>query len=168
MFNGLIMGILFSANFLFSATSSVFTQLLSYVVMSAIIVLMYRMARKFRDQEMGGFIKYWQVFNFVVLTFLFAAIISAVFKMIYTQFIDRDFLSRIFEESMRQMEQNRSLFERFNVNMDDSYYEQLERQLRPASYAMQTIWVNILAGSILGLIIGGIVMRKRSIFDEEP
>ena len=73
----------------------------------------------------------------------------------------------LFEESMRQIEQNRSLFESLNLPLDDNYYEQLERQMRPVNYSLQTIWMNVFSGAILGLILGGIVKKNKGIFDEE-
>ena len=167
MFNGLIMGALFSLNFFFTASKSVSLLLLSYLLIAIMIVLMHRMAKRYRDVEYGGYIKYWTVFNFVILTFFFASIISSIFKMIYTKFINPEYLTKLFEESMIQIEKNRSLFESLNLPLDDKYYEELERQMKPANYALQTIWMNIFAGGILGFIIAGIVKKKKGLFDEE-
>lgn len=167
MFNGLIMGVLFSLNFFFSATKNLSLVLLGYLLIAFMIVLVYRMAKKFRDNECGGYIKYWTVFNYVVFTFFFASIISSIFKIIYTKYINPEYLPMLFEESMRQIEQNRSLFESLNLPLDDNYYEQLERQMRPINYSLQTIWMNVFSGAILGLILGGIVKKNKGIFDEE-
>lgn len=167
MFNGLIMGILFSVNFLFTSSKTLPLVLLSYVVIALIIILMYRMAKRYRDAECGGNIKYWRVFNYVVLTFLFAGIISTAFKIIYTKYINPDFLPGLFEESMRQIEQNRGIFESLNLPLDDKYYDELERQMKPINYSIQTIWINVFLGAILGFIIAGLVKKQKSIFEEE-
>lgn len=167
MFNGLIMGALFSLNFFFTASKNVSLLLISYLLIAIMIVMMYRMAKRYRDIECGGYIKYWNVFNYVILTFFFASIISSIFKIIYTKFINPEYLPMLFEESMRQIEQNRSLFESLKLPLDDNYYEELERQMRPVNYSLQTIWVNIFTGSILGLILGGVVRKNKGIFDDE-
>lgn len=168
MRNGLYMGLLFSVNFLFSASRITALMLLTYVVIAFIIWASYKLSIQFRDQHNDGYINYWKVVSFVVLTFFFGGIISGLFKMIYTSYINPEFLPQLFEEGVRQMEQNRSLLESLNLNMDEEYYEELERQFRPAPYSFQTLWVNILSGTVLGLIIAGIVQKKRGLFDEEP
>ncbi|MCE1154809.1 MAG: DUF4199 domain-containing protein [Bacteroidales bacterium] len=167
MRNGLFMGVLFSVNFLFSASRSLPLMLLTYVIIAFIIAATYRMATRFRDRELGGFISYWKAVYFVLLTFFFGGIVSALFKIGYTSFINTGYLPQLFEEGVRQIEQNRALFESLKMPMDENYYEQLERQFRPAPYAFQTIWTNLLAGGVLGLIVGGIVRRRRGLFDSD-
>jgi hypothetical protein len=167
MLNGLIMGILFSVNFVFTSSKSLPLLLLSYVIIALIIVFMYRMLKRYRDTECGGYINYWRSFNYVVLTFLFAGIISTVFKIIYTKYINPDLLPALLEESMKQIENNRGIFESLNLPLDEQYYEELERQMRPVNYSIQTIWVNILFGAVLGFILSGFVKKQKSIFDEE-
>ena len=68
---------------------------------------------------------------------------------------------------MRQIEQNRGIFETLKLPLDDRYYEELEKQMRPVNYSIQTIWVNIFLGSVLGLILAGFVKKQKSIFEEE-
>lgn len=167
MRNGLYMGLLFSVNFLFSASRTTVLMLLTYLVIAIIIWAAYKMAIHYRDHHNSGFISYWKVVYFVMLTFFFAGIISGLFKIIYTSFINPDFLPQLFEESVKQIEQNRALFERLKMPMDETYYEELERQFRPAQYSFQTIWINLLSGAILGLIMGGIVRKSRGLFDDE-
>lgn len=166
MFNGLIMGILFSLNFFFTASKNISLLFLSYLLIAIMIVTMHRMAKRYRDVELDGHIKYWTAFNYVVLTFFFASIISSIFKIIYTRYINPEYLSMLFQESMRQIDQNRAIFEKLNLPLDDNYFEELERQMRPVNYSLQTIWMNVFSGSILGFIIGGIVKKEKGLFDE--
>lgn len=167
MRNGLFMGVLFSLNFLVSTFRNPVLMLLTYVLIAIIIGASYKLTVAFRDRENGGFITYWKAVYFVVLIFLFAGLISAVFKLIYTMFINPEYLSVLFEEGIRQLEQNRALFESLNMPMDEEYYDTLERQFKPAPYAFQTIWANLLGGGLLGLIIGAIVRRQKGIFDQD-
>ena len=167
MFNGLIMGALFSVNFLFTTSKNLIFLLLSYLIITLIIVLMFRMTKRYRDVECGGYIRYWRAFNYVVLTFFFAGIISTVFKILYTTFINPEYLTVLLEQSMQQIEQNRGIFERLNLPLDDNYYAELERQMRPVNYSIQTIWINVLSGTLLGLILAAIVKKQKGIFDEK-
>lgn len=168
MFNGLIMGVLFSLNFLCSTSKSVLPLILSYLLIITIIVVLYRMAVKYRDAENGGYISYWNVFNFTVLTFFFAAIISTIFKIIYTRYIDTEYLPNALQESLKQIELNKSLFEKLKVPMDENYYDELEKQFQPVRFSIQTIWMNVFSGVIVGFILGGFVRKNKGLFDEEP
>lgn len=167
MFYGLIMGVMFSINFMLSASRNYIFALLSYAIIAAIIVLMYRMAKRYRDVECGGYIKYWSVFNLTVLTFFFAGIISTIFKIIYTKYIDTEYLTVMFNQGIQQIEQNQSLFRALKLPMDENYYEALEKQLQPTSFAIQTIWMNVFSGVILGFILGGFIKKQPGLFDDE-
>lgn len=167
MRNGLFMGLLFSVNFLFSSSRNVTLMLLTYVVMAFIIWGTYRMTRQFRDKEQGGYISYWRAVYYVILLFFFSSIISALIKIGYTSYINTEYLPQLFEEGIRQIENNRALFESLNIPIGEEYIDQLEQQYRPVPYAFQTIWVNILSGTILGLIVGGIVRHKKGLFDDD-
>jgi hypothetical protein len=167
MRNGLFMGILFSVNFIFSASRNMVLMLLTYLVVAIIIGYTYKSAISFRDNILGGYISYWKTVYFTILSFFFAGILSALFKIIYTTNINPEYLTLLFEEGVRQAEQNRAILERLNITMDEAYFNQLERQFRPVSYAFQTIWVNLMSGAFLGLIIGGIVRRKPGLFDDK-
>lgn len=167
MTNGLIMGVLFFVNFLLTGSKILPLVLLSYLVMALIIVLMHKMTKRYRDVDCGGTIKYWKVFNYVVLTFLFAAVIASVFKIIYLQYINPEYLPALFEEGMRQIEENRSIFEKLNLPLDDDYFSTLEKTMRPVTYSIQTIWVNVLLGFALGLILGFILKKEKSIFEDD-
>lgn len=166
MRNGLFMGILFSVNFMFTASRNMTLMLLSYVIIALIIWGTYRMASIYRDRESSGFISYWRAVYYIILVFFFSSIISAIFKIGYTTFINKEYLTQLFEEGMRQIESNRALFESLKLPIDEQYIDQLEQQYRPVPYAIQTIWVNILGGTLLGLILGGIVRRKKGLFDD--
>lgn len=140
--------------------------LISYVLTAIIVAVTYRSAKSYRDNKSGGYINYATVFNYVVLSFLFASFISSIFKIIYTQFINPEYLAILFQESMRQIEQNRSIFDKLGVPLDDNYFETLESQMKPVNYALQTIWMNVFSGALLGLIIAAIVKKKKGLFDE--
>lgn len=167
MRNGLLLGILFSVNFLLGTSKNLALVMLTYLVLALIIYLSYRTAKSYREHHLGGYMRFWQGFNFIVMSFFFAGIISAIFKMIYTRYLNPDFLPALFEQSMQQMETNRALFESFNITMDEAYIDQVERQFKPTAYALQSIWINVFFGVILGLLLSGFVQKKKGLFDDD-
>lgn len=152
MLNGLIMGGLFSINFLFSVSKITFLALLSYLLISMILVGIYKMAIRFRDEECNGEITYWKSFSFILLTFFFAAIISSVTKYIYFQYINPAYLAEMFEESMK-------LMEKMKFPMNDASVAQMETILKPASFTLQYIWVNVFMGTLVGLVMSGFIKK---------
>ena len=158
MSNGIIMGGLFSVNFLFSVSKSTFLGLLSYGIVALILVIMYRTANKYRDQECEGYITYGKALRFIVLTFFFGAIISSIVKFIYFQYINPEYLAYLTNETLKLMDS-------FNLLVSDDSVEQMEKMLKPASYSLQFIWFNTLMGLIVGLIMSIFVKKEKSIFE---
>lgn len=117
------------------------------------------MAIRFRDEECKGVISYWKTFSFILLTFFFAAIISSVVKYIYFQYINPAYLESMFQESMK-------LLEKMKFPMNDASVQQMESILKPASFTLQYIWVNVFAGTVVGLIMSGFIKKEKNLFGE--
>jgi hypothetical protein len=167
MSRGLVLGLLFTANFLLTAAGNPILVILTWVMMILILVATYKYTRSYRDQYHGGFIGYWSVVGFITLSFMFGGVVAAVFKLAYTQIIDTDYLNLLFEEAMIQVETNRALLERF-MPIDENYINQVEKQFSPAPFALQSIWMNLIWGVLTGLVMGIFIKKKRGLFDEEP
>lgn len=167
MSRGLILGLLFTANFLLTAARNPILALLTWVMMVLILIATFRYSRSYRDIYCGGFISYWKAVGFIVLSFMFGGVVSAIFKLAYTQLIDKEYLNFLFEESMRQIEANRALFERF-MSIDESYISEVEKQYSPAPFALQSIWMNLIWGVLTGLVMGFFIKKNRGLFDDEP
>lgn len=167
MTSGLFLGVLFFVNFVLNSSSNVFIKLLSFLLIAFIIIVSIKNTKNYRDKECNGTITYGRVFQYVTFMFLFAGIISSLFKIIYLQHINPDMLTNMFEESVRQIEQNRALFDRFNLPLDDKYFEELENQMKPVSYSLQSIWVNLIFGLVLGFILGFFIKKEKSIFESD-
>lgn len=159
MNSGLIMGVLFSINFLLSITKNTAFILLSYALAAIIVVAMYNMSIRHRDHECEGAISYGKAFLYILLTFFYAAIISTVVKYIYFQFINTSYLENMFQESMKIMQ-------KMKFPMDDMTIEQTEKIYKPASFSLIFIFTNVLMGSIVGLIMAAFVKKEKSIFEE--
>ena len=65
MHKGLIVGLIFTANFLMSASQNVILMLLTYPVIIGILYLTYRFTKTFRDEEHAGFISFSRIVGFV-------------------------------------------------------------------------------------------------------
>jgi len=159
MFNGLIMGVIFSINFLLSVSRITTLVLLTNVIAVLIVVGTYRLSVRFRDTECEGFISYWKSFSLILLTFFYAALISSVVKYIYFQFINPDYLEQMFQESMK-------LLNSMKFPISDALIDQTKSMLKPASYTLVYVWSNVLMGAIVGLIMAAFIKKDKNIFEE--
>ena len=157
---GLILGALFSANFLLSIPNSSLLGLLSWLVVAAILVATYKMSIRFRDNDCEGFISYGKAFSLIVLMFFFAAIISAFVKFIYLQFIDPAFLER-------QMEQTMLLLESMSFPITDDIYNAMSIVLTPISFSMISVFTNMLLSVFVGLVMAAFVKKDKGLFDDK-
>jgi len=159
MYNGLIMGVIFSINFLFSVSKITSLVLLTNVIAILIIIGIYRLAIRFRDTECNGIITYSKAFSLILLTFFFAAIISSVVKFVYFQFINPDYLDQMFQETMKVLNKMK-----FPVN--DEMINQTKSMLKPVNYTFVYIWTNVFMGLIVGLIMAAFIKKEKSIPEE--
>jgi hypothetical protein len=160
MFNGLIMGVLFSTNFLFSVSKNSVLQFLTNFIIILILVVIYKMTLRYRDVDCEGEIKYGKAFSFILLTFFFAAIISSIVKYIYFEFFNPNYLVELTGETMK-------VIEAMKIKVPEKSMEIMEKTLKPASFALQYIWVNTLAGALVGLIMALFIKKEKSIFSNQ-
>jgi hypothetical protein len=158
MTSGLIIGCVFSLNFLISLPKNNFLGFISILITLGIIYLMYKLAIRFRDTECEGAISYGKTLTYVILSFFFAALISGVVKFVYIIFINKEYLNSMLQESYK-------IIEMLKIPMDEEKYDQLAKMMKPTSYIIQTIWANVFFGTLLGLILGFFVKKDKSIFD---
>ena len=117
------------------------------------------MSIRFRDVECSGTIKYGKAFSFIVLTFFFAALISSIVKYVYFQFINPTYLDELLNESLKAIQI-------MKIPIDNASYDQMAKVMKPATFSLQYIWMNVIVGSILGLIMAAFVKKEKSIFEE--
>lgn len=158
MRSGLILGVLFSVNFLLSASQNSVLNFLTYFVVVAIVVVTYRLTIQFREGACLGYISYGRSFLFILMSFFYAALISSLVKFIYFQ-INPAYLSNLYNEMML-------LVESLNLPVEQEMEEALSQVLRPASFAIQYIWANMLLGVFVALIMSAFTRKEKSIFEE--
>lgn len=160
MKSGLILGILFAINFLLSTSSSLYLGALTYVIMAIILIAAYRFTIQFRDKECEGYITYGRSFLFILFSFFYAGLISSLVKFIYWQFINPDYLTNLYNESML-------FIQNMNLPTEEKFEENMRTLLKPASFALQYIWVNTFLGIVVGLIMSIFTKKEKSIFENQ-
>ncbi|MDP4238883.1 MAG: DUF4199 domain-containing protein [Bacteroidota bacterium] len=159
MYNGLIMGVIFSINFLFSISKITLLVLSTNIIAVLIVVGIYRMTIKFRDTACEGIISYWKAFSYILYTFFFAALISSVVKYVYFQFINPDYLGQMYQDTMKMLTT-------MKFSITDALEDQTKKMLRPATYTLIYVWSNVLMGIVVGLIMAAFIKKEKNIFED--
>jgi hypothetical protein len=160
MQNGLILGAIFSVNFLLSVTQNPFLSLLSNILAIGLLFILYKMAVRFRETECEQVISYWKAFLYIILMFFYASLISAIFKFVYLKFININYLDQIFNQMMK-------VFEEFKIKIGDSDIKEAEAMFRPLNFAIISIWSNMIIGTITGLIMSIFIRKEKNIFQQQ-
>lgn len=155
---GLVLGLLFSLNFLLSVTGNPLLGMLTYLLAGIILYLTYRYSVQYREKECGGAISFGHGFGFVLLLYLFASIISAFVKYFYLKFFANNFLDELYNQSI-------SVIEQILPSVPEEMYEGMEVITSAQGYTMLTTWSNILISILVGIIIAAIVRKNKSPFD---
>jgi hypothetical protein len=156
---GAIMGLAFSINFLITTVKSL--AFLQYGFVVVIIYLAYRFAVHCRENVMEGYISYGSALWYVMQLFMYGSMISAMVRYVFYQFIKPDFLQNQLNETMQAL-QNTSMADMISGEV----YQQTVEMMTPLNMALQSIWLNLILGLLLGLVIAGIV-KKQDIFKSE-
>ncbi len=165
MQNGLILGIIFSANFIFSVSNIGILALLSFLIPVVVLVMTYKYIIKYRETDCGGAISYSHGLFYTILLFFFAALISAVVKFVYFRFINPEFLVESLNQSLLAAE---SFIDMMDGKLQDTekVYESIEAMNDSLNYTMMFTWMNVVLGFFVGLIMAGIAKKDKSIFDD--
>ncbi len=156
---GAIMGLLFSVNFLVTTIKSLaFCQ---YIFVVIIVYAVYKFAVHCRENVMEGYISYGSALWYVMQLFMYGSMISAMVRYVFYQFIKPDFLQNQLNETMQAL-QNTSMADMISGEV----YQQTVEMMTPLNMALQSIWLNLILGLLLGLVVAAIV-KKQNIFKSE-
>lgn len=158
MQSGLILGLIFSCNFLLSVSNINALMALTYVVAAFIVYYIYKVSIKFRDTECAGAISYGKSFLFIILLFFYAALISTVIKYVYLRYINTTYLETIFQESMK-------LIQSMKLPMKAADLEQTENMFKPLNFSLLYIWSNVILGTFVALIMAAFIKKDKNIFE---
>lgn len=116
-------------------------------------VVFYRLAVRYREKAWNGVIKFYQVWAFGVWLFFFAALLMAVVYYVHFQFIDPEYISRTFNETLSMLQQ---------MNYPPKNLDALIESGVPGNIQIVIgfLWLYIIGGGILSLIVSPFVAKS--------
>jgi len=159
MLNGLIVGVLLSLKFIFSAQKFNIFGLLAVFISVLIVFVLYRMSTHFRDTECSGTIKYGHAFNYIFLVYFFGSLISSFVILGYTSFFDTNYLASMLDVLLK-------MYDSFKFPVDDKTIKILETIYKPAPFSLLNVFSSMIVGVFWGLILAALVKKEKRIFEE--
>ena len=129
---------------------------LQWIMYILVIAGIFIFARKYRDENMGGYITYGRTLGFSVVMMIFASLISAIYTYIFYKWIDPSQIDVLIQMSEEK------LYER--GGLDDQQIEMAlkysKRFLSPAFLALGVMLNTIFMGFLFSLITSIFIRRK--------
>lgn len=129
-----------------------------FVLTLSVPFIGYYFARNYRDKVCGGVISFMNVWIFLLLMYLFAAILTAVAHYIYFRYIDNNFIINTYLDQINIIKKSKLLpkdyFSQANLMADEF------KTLSPIKITLQIISQNVFFGNILALITSLFVMKR--------
>ncbi|HKL93265.1 MAG TPA: DUF4199 domain-containing protein [Bacteroidales bacterium] len=152
---GLILGLYLAFFYLLQVLfkSSTLIQVIGSLSSIGVLFLSYYLVKRYRDKGLGGYIRYWSAWSFGVWLYLFAGLIMSVAYFIHFQWIDPNYLSDTFNQSLVLLEQ---------MNYPQETIDQLLENGIPNNIQMVVsfLFAYIVGGALLFLILAAIVRKK--------
>lgn len=157
---GAIMGLVFSVNFLVTTVKSL--AFLQYGFIVVIIYLVYRFSVHCRENVMDGVMSYGSALWYVMQLFMYGSMISALVRYLFYMYIKPEFLEKQLNETVQAL-QGTSMAEVITGEV----YQQTIELMTPLNMALQSIWVNLILGLLLGLVMAGVVKKAENPFSDD-
>lgn len=155
---GIVLGTVFSLNFFISTIPSI--SFLQFLLIGVIIVLVSKITINCREKIFNGTASYGRLLWYIVQLFMYASLISAFFKYLFYTVLRPNFLSEQIDTTMQTLSSVGAM-----QPFLDTMQENMVQSITPLNMAIQSIWLNLLAGLILGLIISAFLYKKPTPFD---
>ncbi len=156
---GAVMGLLFSLNFLVTTVKSI--AFLQYLFVIVIIYCAYRFVVHCRENVMNGAISYGSALWYNMQLFMYGAMISALVRYVFYSYIKPDFLQNQLNETLMAL-QGTPMAEMISGEV----YQQTVEMMTPLNMALQSIWLNLILGLLLGLVMAGVVKKAENPFSD--
>lgn len=154
--NGLILGL---TVVIFQLVTYIFelynNQYLGWGIYILIILLVFYSIRSYRDKMNGGFITFGQAFGLGTMIVLVGTGISSFFSFIYMQFIDPGMVDTIKELQLRAMQEQNIPDEQMEMSI-----KMMKVWMKPWIMALSGLLANMIMGTIINLILAGVLQRK--------
>ncbi len=156
MQKGLILGLIFSLNFIFGISGVGALAMLNLPIIILIFYLIYKFGVDYRNKELDGSISFGHAFKYVFLVIIFGNIILAAAKFVYFQFINPDILADTMNETLTMLDEL--------MPISDEMYEATEVMAVPINNVLLGLFGNVFIALIGALIYAGILKKDRNPF----
>jgi hypothetical protein len=143
--------------YMLGQTNSTSLGVINYVILAFGI---FFFTKKYRDEEMGGFISYGQSLGYGVLIGVFAGILLAFFIYIEMKFIDPSLIDKSIELTRETMLQNG----RYSEDQVDKMLEVSKQYMTPGLMAFSSVLGFAIIAFIISLITSAIVKKEGNPF----
>lgn len=118
--------------------------------------------RKFRDEDLEGFISFMRAWAYVILVFFYAGIAFAIAQYLYLNYMDQGYLMQTLATIMSTPEA-KAMIEQ--AGLTDEMAESLHNMqaMRPIDIALNMLTMNIMLGIIVGLPVAALLQKKRMV-----
>ena len=94
--------------------------------------------------------------------FMYGSMISALVRYLFYMYIKPEFLEKQLNETIQAL-QGTSMAEVITGEV----YQQTIELMTPLNMALQSIWMNLILGLLLGLVMAGVVKKAESPFSDD-
>jgi hypothetical protein len=153
---GLYLGLYISARFFLGISHNILFSSLAFFMWLGIPVLLYYILKSYRDNQLQGLITFRSALGLGCSLFFFAGLIVELFQFAYFQFINKEYLSKMWEVT-------KEIYSKFNFEQQS--YDMMEKIMQPHLYVLSDFLISfLLGGTIISLIVAAIVQRKPTPF----
>lgn len=153
MYFGLLLGLLFSANFWTQTSTNLMVNSLQIVFICLIPYVVFLIMRHCRENVFEGVITYGQSFFYGIQLFFYASVISAAFKFFYFKVINPLYLKNLKETSLKVLEE-------LNHPITNEIISATETVFVPLNMSLQFIWTNMFLGVFLLILLSAFVKKE--------
>jgi hypothetical protein len=139
------------------------TTAVSFIGYALLAFCLYFFTKKYRDEELGGYISYSQSLGFGVLIGVFAGILLAFFTYIEMKYIDSTLVDKALDMAQENLLKNGSIPE----EQIEKSMEMMRKFMNPPMIALSTVFSYAFLSLIISLITSAIIKKERSPFDTE-
>ncbi len=122
-------------------------------------IVMFMFARSFRNNELGGYASFGDIFKFAILVILFSTLISLIYTYIFHTFIDPGYTEHI----MAVMQQ-KTLDFMASKGVPEAQMDKAIEKFQEIPTMAKTLWQSalggLIGGAIISLIVAAIVKKK--------
>ncbi len=151
---GLALGVAILLLFVCMTIPQGWTSFVIPLLMAVVLVMVYRMAKHYRETECGGSITYGQAFSYILILFFFASLVAAVLRYGYLEYINTTYLTDSFNQAML-------IYEQLQIELPTEVVDEMRRIMVPTRFTMQFIMVDCMVGMFVALIYAFFVRKKQ-------